>query len=160
MRRKDREANDFSQIKEIIAECDVIRLGFSDGEFPYIVPVNFGYEIENQQIYFYIHGALEGKKLELIKKSGICSFEMDCAHAIELLPELKNVTMRYKCLMGKAKIEILAEADKQHGIDMLMGRYAETKNFAYDKKAADHIMVAKLTVLEYSGKINAPKKMH
>ncbi|WP_167959026.1 pyridoxamine 5'-phosphate oxidase family protein [Anaerosporobacter faecicola] len=99
MRRKDREVTDFKKIKEIIQKCDTIRLGLSDGLYPYVVPLSFGYEFVDEQIYFYIHGAMEGRKLDLMKKNGVCSFEMDCGHVMELMPKLKDVTMRYKCLM-------------------------------------------------------------
>ena len=44
---------------------------------------------------------------ELMQKNGVCSFEMDCGHKMELLHEYKEVTMRYKSLMGKAEIEFL-----------------------------------------------------
>lgn len=58
MRRKDREVKDFEIIKQIIDECQIIRIGLQDGDYPYIVPLNFGYEIDGEQIYFYIHGAM------------------------------------------------------------------------------------------------------
>ncbi len=156
MRRKDREVQDFEQIIEIIETCDTIRLGLSDGDYPYIVPMNFGYEIIDGQIYFYIHGAQSGRKIDLIKRNQVCSFEMDCSHLIELLPERGSVTMRYKCLMGKAKIDLLDGEEKQHGIDVLMNRYEETKNFNYSREAVSHTMTARLAVTEYSGKVNAP----
>ena len=41
MRRKDREVTDFDSIVRIIDKCDVLRLGLADGDYPYIVPVNF-----------------------------------------------------------------------------------------------------------------------
>ena len=102
MRRKDREVTDFDKIVEIIEECDTIRIGLYDGEFPYIVPMNFGYEILDGQICFYIHGAAAGRKYELMKKLKKCSFEMDCGHRLECLYESMDVTMRYKCVMGNA----------------------------------------------------------
>lgn len=69
MRRKDREVTDFDTIVKIINECDIIRLGLSDGDFPYIVPVNFAYSVEGQKICFYIHGAMAGRKFELMNRN-------------------------------------------------------------------------------------------
>lgn len=155
MRRKDREVKNFAQIREIIEECDVIRLGFNDGEFPYIIPLNYGCEIEGEDIYFYIHGAKVGHKADLIKENGKCSFEMDGAHKLELLYEHKDVTMRYKSLMGTAKIEIIEDAaEKERCLDILMDKHEDTRTFEYDHAAISHTMVAKLTVLSYTGKIN------
>lgn len=44
MRRKDREVTELETVKEIIRQCDVLRLGLADGDYPYIVPMNFGWE--------------------------------------------------------------------------------------------------------------------
>ena len=67
MRRKDRAVTDFQKIVQIIDECEILRLGLADGEYPYIVPVNFGYTVEGEQICFYIHGAQAGRKYELLR---------------------------------------------------------------------------------------------
>lgn len=44
MRRKDREVTELEAVMEIIRQCDVLRLGLADGDYPYIVPMNFGWE--------------------------------------------------------------------------------------------------------------------
>ena len=155
MRRKDREVKDLEIIRQIIDQCQVIRIGLCDEDrYPYIVPMNFAYEIEGEQIYFYLHGAMAGRKYELMKKNGVCSFELDCGHKLELLYEAKDVTMRYKCVMGKASIGFLEGDDKQRGIDILMNRDERTREFAYNKAAVSHTAVIKLTVTEYTGKVN------
>lgn len=61
MRRKDREVTDLSQLEEIIGRCDCIHLGLLDGEYPYVVPMNFGYERSGDHFTFYMHAASEGK---------------------------------------------------------------------------------------------------
>ena len=80
MRRKDREITDFNEIIEIIKKCDVCRIAMNDGDFPYMVPLNFGLDIQDGQAYLYFHAALEGKKLDLLKKDNRVTFEMDCGH--------------------------------------------------------------------------------
>ena len=77
MRRKDREITDFNEIQKIIDACEILRLGLADGDFPYIVPVNFAYTVTDGQICFYIHGAVAGRKYELLCRNPVCSFEMD-----------------------------------------------------------------------------------
>ena len=69
MRRKDREITDFDEMMKIIAKCDTCRLALFDDEFPYIIPLNFGTNIENGQLYLYFHSAKEGTKLDLIRKN-------------------------------------------------------------------------------------------
>lgn len=155
MRRKDREVKDFEVIKQIIDECEIIRIGLVDEDlYPYIVPMNFAYEIVDEQIYIYLHGAMAGRKFELMKKNGVCSFEMDCGHKMELIYEAKDVTMRYKCVMGKANIEFLEGDEKQRGIDIIMNRDERTRNFEYNKTVVPRTAVMRLTVTEYTGKVN------
>ena len=80
MRRKDREVTELEAVKEIIRQCDVLRLGLADGDYPYIVPMNFGWEEKEGRLYFYLHGAAEGRKAELLRQNGACFFQMDCGH--------------------------------------------------------------------------------
>ena len=80
MRRSDREIKDFDEIIEVINKCDVCRLAINDGDYPYIVPMNFGFNIEDGKVVLYFHCASEGKKLELLRKNNKVAFEMDCGH--------------------------------------------------------------------------------
>ncbi len=155
MRRKDREVTDFKRIVDIIDECSIIRLGLADGEFPYIVPLNFAYTVSGNRIEFYVHGAMAGRKYELMKTNGICSFEMDIPLKMECIVEKKDVTMRYKSVMGTAVITFLDGIEKQNAIDnIIMQRYTETRNFEYNKAIVNHTAVAKLTVLDITAKVN------
>ena len=61
MRRKDREITDKQDILEVMRKCDVCRIALHDGDYPYIVPLNFGLQVENDMPVLYFHGALEGK---------------------------------------------------------------------------------------------------
>ncbi len=155
MRRKDREVTDFDAMIGIIDECHIIRIGLEDGEFPYIVPLNFAYTVSGRQIDFYIHGAMAGRKYELMQRNKKCSFEMDIPLELDCIAEKKDVTMRYKCVMGTAQITFLDGAEKRRAMDdIIMNRYEETKKFDYNKKMLGVTMVAKLTVTDMTAKVN------
>lgn len=155
MRRKDREVTDINKIIEVIDECDILRIGMADGNFPYIVPVNFAYKVEGDEICFYIHGAMAGRKYELLSNNPFCSFEMDIPLEMDCIEELKDVTMRYKSVMGTASVEFLEGEEKQRAIDdIIMARYEATRNFDYNKSAVARTAVAKLKVIDITGKIN------
>ena len=156
MRRKEREVTDFNSILEIIDECRIMRIGLADGDFPYIVPLNFAYTVSGKQLDFYIHGALSGRKYELMKRCGKCSFEMDIPLAIDCIAEKRDVTMRYKSVMGTAEITFLEGVEKQDAIDIIMNRYKETRGFDYNRKTVAATMVARLTATTLSAKANLP----
>lgn len=155
MRRKDREIKDFAVIRQIIDKCEVLRIGLADDDlFPYIVPVNFAYTIDGGQICFYIHGAMAGRKYELMRRNGVCSFEMDCDHELVVKEEEREATMHYKSVMGRAKLEFLEGEEKKKGLDIIMARDESTRGMDYDLSPLPRTAVVKLTVTEYSGKAN------
>ena len=67
MRRKDREVTDFQTMVDIMSRCRVCRLALNDGEVPYLLPVNFGMEVQGGTVTLYFHGAAEGRKYELMR---------------------------------------------------------------------------------------------
>ena len=160
MRRRDREVTDPETILSFIDDCDIIRIGLADGDHPYIVPMNFAYTVtddpENgRQIAFYVHGAMAGRKYGLMKQNRKCSFEMDIPLEMDCITEKKDVTMRYKCVMGRADIEFLEGEEKQSAIDnIIMARYEQTRSFDYNRKAVAVTMIARLVVTELTAKIN------
>ena len=158
MRRKDREITDFEKIIEIIDRCEILRIGLADGEFPYIVPLNFGYTVSGRQIDFYVHGALAGRKYELMNRNKKCSFEMDIPIKIDCNVEKKKATMHYKSVMGTASIVFLEGEEKRKAIDdIIMARWDETRHFDYNREALAITSVARLSVLELTAKENPHK---
>lgn len=159
MRRKDREITDRKAILPIIDRCDVLRIGLFDPEtpdFPYIVPLSFGWTDEDGKLAFFIHGARAGRKWELLQNTDRCSFEMDCGAALETLESSRSITMRYKSVMGKAKVTLLAGDEALRGICTVTERRESTRGFDWDRAALSHTAVWRLDVLELSAKQNLP----
>lgn len=155
MRRKDREITDFKEMIQIVDQCEIVRLGLADGDFPYVVPVNFAYQVREGQLFLYIHGAMAGKKYEMLCKNPVCSFEMDIPIRMECIPEKKDVTMRFQSVMGRARVSFLEGKEKQEAVDhIIMARREETRNFEYNQKALPHTAVACLAVTQWSAKAN------
>lgn len=155
MRRKDREVTDFDEIIKIVDACQIVRLGLADGDFPYIVPVNFAYQVQDGTLYLYIHGAMAGRKYELLQKSPLCSFEMDIPLKMDCIYEAKDVTMRYQSVMGKAEAEFLYGEERRRAIDeVIMNRYEETRHFEYNHAAVERTAVIRLKATELTAKAN------
>ena len=156
MRRKDREITDREEILKIIDSCEVVRLGLfdpDDPDYPYIVPVNFGYRVTDaEEIELFIHGARAGRKFELMQRSGRCSFEMECDAYKEILHQDGDVTMRYKSVMGKAEITLLEGEDVESALQSLMNRWEDTREFAWNRAAMPRTAAWKLRVMELSAK--------
>ena len=68
MRRSDREIKDFDEIIEVINKCDVCRLAINDGDYPYIVPMNFGLNIEDGKVVLYFTAQARERSLNYLEK--------------------------------------------------------------------------------------------
>ena len=54
MRRADREVTERNAILEIMDNCDCLHLALMDGEYPYVIPMNFGYEDDGEHLVIYL----------------------------------------------------------------------------------------------------------
>ena len=151
MRRKDREITDKQEILEVMRKCDVCRIALHDGDYPYIVPLNFGLQVENDMPVLYFHGALEGKKYELIEKDNRASFEMDCGHEFILNDEKMSCTMAYESVMGRGQIQFVEDEDKFAALKIIMKQY-HSEDFEFGTKVIPVTTVFKMVVEEMTGK--------
>lgn len=151
MRRTDREIKEFNEIIEVIKKCDVCRLALHDEEYPYIVPLNFGMQLENGKVVLYFHGAAEGKKYDLIAKNNKACFEMDCEHQLVTTLEKGSCTMEYESVIGYGAVEIVPEEKKYEALCILMKHYHK-EDFPFNKDVIPMTTVFKLTVESCTGK--------
>lgn len=68
MKHEERQVKDKELIKSMLDQCPVCTLAMHDEPYPYEVPLNFGYEWD-EQLILYMHMASEGYKMELLKKN-------------------------------------------------------------------------------------------
>ena len=147
MRRKDREITDFNEIINIIKKCDVCRIALNDKDFPYIVPLNFGLDIQGKEVYLYFHCAMEGKKLDLIAKDNRVTFEMDCDHNFILYEERMSCTMGYESVIGHGVIETVPDENKYESLKILMRQY-HAEDFKFNTDMMRVTTVLKMTVID------------
>lgn len=157
MRRKDREITDFDEILSVMQQCDVCRLALHDEPYPYILPLNFGMEVEGAQITLYFHGASAGKKYDLIARDPHVGFEMDRGHQLVLDGETGNCTMAYESVMGTGIITIVPDAEKEAALRRLMAHY-RAADFPYNPKAVPVTTILKLTVDSITAKRRAARQ--
>lgn len=156
MRRKEREVIDYAEIEEIIRECRVCRLGFSAGMYPYIVPMNFGYENVNGRRILFFHCAGEGRKLDLLRRNPDVAFEMDCRHRL-MSPENKvdacGYSYYYASVMGTGRASFLFEpSEKEAALLAIMRHMTAKKNFLITKNSLRSVTVFQVEINSLSCK--------
>ena len=152
MTRRERQVTDINEIVKILDTAKVLRLGLCDGDEPYVVPMNYGYEMEEGKLTVYLHGARRGKKIDMMRKNPNVFFELDC----DITPFEGDVACRYgitySSVMGKGKAVIIEDIEeKKHGLSVLM-KTQTGKDFEFENKMAEVVSVIRIDVTEYTAK--------
>lgn len=151
MRRKDREITGQDALLAIIEQCDVCRLAIQDEGCPYLVPLNFGVEVENGQVVLYFHSAPTGTKCRLLAQNGYVSFEMDCGHALFLDEAKGSCSMEYQSVLGRGRVTPVPAERKLHALRVLMRHYRQ-EDFPISEEIAARTAVYQLAVEQMTGK--------
>lgn len=152
MTRRERQVTDEGFIRHILDTAKVVHLGMVDGDEPYVVPMNYGYVLEDGKLTLYLHGARRGRKINVLRKNPRVFFEMEC----DLQPFTSDVACKYglaySSLMGKGNAVIVENvAEKQKSLTLLM--QAQTgQHFDFTEKLADVVGVIRIDVESYTAK--------
>jgi len=122
MRKKENEITEASAIEAIIKKSLVCRLALSDENFPYIVPLCFGYEDK----VLYVHGSQKGKKIDIIKKNQKVCFEFDINTEIVKAEDACHWSMKYRSVIGFGKAVLLEDLyEKRKALNIIMSQYSD-----------------------------------
>jgi len=148
MRRSEKEITDKLAIEKIINASLVCRLALSDGNQPYIVPLCFGYQ--DRTLYF--HSALEGKKIDILKKNKRTCFEFDVNSEIIKAEKACKWGMKYQSVIGFGKAVLVENiAEKKKALNIIMNHYSD-RDFQFTDKAIKKIAVIKIEIEGMTGK--------
>lgn len=152
MRRCDREITDKEEILEIIEKADVCRLAFSIDNIPYIVAMNYGYEVTDH-VTLYFHCANEGKKLDIIAKNNQVCLQVDIDRGFIRAEQACGWGMKYRSVVGLGRAEIIRdEKEKIKGLNILMKHYTGKNSFNYSEESLKETTVFKVIITELTGK--------
>lgn len=157
MRLHKREIRDNNVLREIVEECDVVRLGIMDEEAMFIVPVNYGYEfLEDRdagRLILYFHGAPEGRKAEAFASCARVALEMDCRHALIAGSYTCSYSYAYRSIMGIGTVERLdSEEQKIYGLTKIMEHMAPGAAAGFDSGKLGRTSVYRINVEHFTGK--------
>lgn len=158
MRRSDREITEFENIVSVMRRCEVAHIALNDEDgYPYILPLNFGMSVEDGKVVLYFHGATEGRKYELINRDCRASFEMETSLTLVAKEETMHCTMEYESVVGKGKMEMLADDEKVKALKLILAQY-HPEGFPLNEKILGMTNAFKLTVESVTGKRRFMKK--
>lgn len=118
MRKFQREIKDFNEIIKLLDKCQTIRLGLFDKEYPYVVPLSFGYEVKDGKLFIYFHCAKEGKKIDLISDNNKVCVEADILNDYKRTEH--SVTADYESVIAYGKAQQVFDGEAIHGLELLL----------------------------------------
>ena len=150
MRRSDREISDFSEIVALLARCDVVRIGMRGKDYPYVVPVSFGYEVCGESLTLYFHGAMQGKKHDLLAEDEKVCVEADIFH--NYAGTGHGVTAEYESVIGFGTARAVEGEEAVRGIRLLLKHCGFAEDSAESCIAMGITRVYKIELESLTGK--------
>ena len=150
--RREREITDPAQILDILNKTKIVHIGLVDGDEPYVIPMNYGFTMEEGKLTLYLHGAKRGRKLDVIRANPKVFFSLEC----DVQPFEGDVACRYgtayASLMGRGTAEILEDVEeKKAGLSQLM-KSQTGLDFSFDEKMVGIVSVIRINVTDYTAK--------
>ena len=152
MRRKDREVTEINELMKIIDQCKVCRIAMEDKDGLYIVPMNYGYSYEDNQLVLFFHSAMEGRKITALKDNSDVCIEMDCEHSLITGDEACQYSYSYKSIIGNGEALFIDDVvEKKKAMSILM-KHQTRKDFSLDDRMVNSVSVFKIIVHSFTGK--------
>ena len=160
MTKRERQITDQQQILHILDTAKVLHLGLAVDNEPYVVPMNYGYTMENGKLVLYLHSALQGKKLDMIRRNPNVFFEMDC----DLMPfegeKPCQYGLVYSSIMGRGKAQIVEDVEEKMKAMTVLMKTQTQKDFEFNDRLVSIVAVIRIDTAEYTAKMRPlPEKL-
>ena len=152
MTKRELQIVDPEQIRGIQDTAKVLRLGLALGDEPYIVPMNYGYIMEGEKLTFYLHSALKGKKLDILRANPKVFVELDCD--LKPFDGVKPCLygLSYSSLMARGTARILEDPEEKMAAMTALMKTQTGKDFSFNEQLVSIVAVIRIDVAEYTAK--------
>ena len=159
MTRREQQVTDINEIIEILDKSKVVHVGMIDGDEPYVVPMNYGYILENGKLTIYLHGARRGRKIDVITKNPKVFYEMCC----DITPFEGEIACKYgityASIMGRGTATLVEDVEEKKQALSLLMKAQTGKDFTFEDKFTTVVNIIKIDTLEFTAKKRPlPKK--
>ncbi|HBZ40284.1 MAG TPA: MFS transporter [Erysipelotrichaceae bacterium] len=153
MRRSDREVSNQEEIKAIIDRCVICRVAMVDDGKPYLVPLNFGYTLDQGTLTLVFHSAKSGRKIDILRRHPDVCFEMDCDHALIDGERACDYSFAFSSVIGNGKVEFIEdETLKREALKLLMKRQTGKEDFEFSPHEVQGVCVFTIVSEDFSAK--------
>ena len=152
MTKRELQITDPEQILAILDTAKVMHLGLAVDNEPYVVPMNYGYRMDDGKLTLYLHSAHRGKKLDMIRANPRVFFEVET----NLVPFEGRLPcqygMSYSSLMGRGEARIIEDVEEKMEAMRLLMKTQTTKDFTFNEELVSIVTVIRIDVDAYTAK--------
>ena len=152
MTKRERQVFDPDQIKAILDTAKVLHLGLAVDNEPYVVPMNYGYLMEDGKLTLYLHSAVLGKKLDMIRANPRVFIEMDCDRIPFEGEKPCQYGLAYASIMGRGTAVIVEDVEEKKMAMSVLMKTQTGKDFAFEDRLVSMVAVIRIDVSEYTAK--------
>ena len=152
MTKRELQITDPAQIQAILDQAKVLRLGLAVNNEPYIVPMNYGYVMEEGKLTFYLHSAVRGKKLDMIRENSRVFIELDCDQVPFDGVKPCQYGLSYSSVMGCGTAVLVEDVEEKIRAMSILMKTQTGKDFSFDEKLVSIVTVIRVDVEEYTAK--------
>lgn len=146
----EKEITDINEIESVLQSARVCRIALLDGDYPYIIPMCFGYDLTGGKLEIYFRCDEKGKKMDLIRANNKAAFEVDKLHDIIKTDGVCGFAANYHSITGTGTIENITGIEKITGLNFLMKKYfGGTPESKYPEQLLNSFAVLKFTAGEF-----------
>ena len=152
MTKREFQITDPAQIEQILCDAKVLHLGMAVNNEPYVVPMNYGYRMEDGKLTLYLHSAVRGRKLDMMRENPNVFFEIDC----DRMPFEGRVPCQYglvySSIMGRGTARIVEDVEEKKQAMALLMKTQTGKDFTFEDRLVSIVAVIRIDVTEYTAK--------
>ena len=152
MTKRERQVTDPVEIRRILDTGKVLHLGLAVNDEPYVVPMNYGYTMEDDKLVLYLHCAHQGKKLDMIRANSRVFFEIDCDHKPFEGEKPCQYGLVYSSVMGRGKASIVEDVEEKKQAMTILMKTQTGRGFTFEDRLVSIVTVVRIDVAEYTAK--------
>ena len=152
MTKRELQITDPEQIRAILDSSMVLRLGLAVNNEPYVVPMNYGYTLEDGKLKLYLHSAVKGKKLDMIRANSKVFFELDCD--LQPFDGVKpcQYGLSYSSIMGRGEAVLVEDVEEKIQAMTVLMKTQTGKDFSFNEQLVSIVAVVRIDVAEFTAK--------
>ena len=152
MTKRELQITDEARILEILDKAKVLHLGLAVNNEPYVVPMNYGYAMEDGNLVLYLHSAVQGRKLDMIRANPRVFFEMDCDRMPFAGDKPCQYGLVYSSVMGRGTASIVEDVEEKIRAMSLLMKTQTEMDFEFNERLVSIVAVIRIDVTEYTAK--------